>query len=96
MHLAPLCIWASETACGIAELGSVRAVQLVHYSTTAHTHLLTYLLTYLLRARGNELVGTLEPLRGCRFLQGLGLACNQITGSLEPLTECTELQGADR
>ena len=61
------------------------------------TILLPHTLTNLplLRTRGNELVGTLEPLRGCRFLQGLGLACNQITGGLEPLTECTELQGVD-
>ena len=43
MHLAPLCIWASEAACGIAELGSMRVIS----SCTIllpHTH--TYLFTY--------------------------------------------------
>mgnify|MGYP004228249055 FL=1 len=44
-----------------------------------------------MRLGTNHLSGTLEPLRSCTALHGLGLACNHLTGSLEPLQDCKAL-----
>ena len=43
----------------------------------------------------NQLVGGLEPLRGCTALQSLNVSNNQLTGGLEPLRGCTSLKCLD-
>jgi hypothetical protein len=48
-----------------------------------------------LRLGTNYLKGTLEPLRNCTALLGLGLAGNHFSGSLEPLQDCKALLGLD-
>ena len=48
-----------------------------------------------MRLGTNYLTGTLEPLRNCTALHGLGVASNQLTGSLEPLQDCKALLGLD-